>query len=290
MRLWLIGVFLIAVASKPSDSQQEECAIPGLDSYINRKENASTAVLTNVQTVATSVVPGLSTELGNGSTNSSDLYDALTTTLNVTTTSSFPTFEGALQEITDAYFLACYGEQNEKPTQDDLIPALQNLLMLLDALSTDNTDEELAMIRGYFGEISCLIDTYGYDNLLPTDTGPTDSGPTDPDGGTSAPTSPSVVDCSDLASVTVQAFYVCIGQDDIGPIFGLGYTPLPLQPDQSKRCVGFVVDTSGSMADEIVEVRNNIENFIDSQETLPACYVLADFNDYGSPTPSDSKI
>ena len=141
MRLLLIGVFLIAVASNPSDSQQQECAIPGLDSYVARKENASTAVLNNVQTIATSVVPGLSNELGNGSANSSDLYNALTTTLNVSDNSSFVNFAVALDEITDAYFLACYGEQNQQPTRDDLIPALQNLLMLLDTLSADNADE-----------------------------------------------------------------------------------------------------------------------------------------------------
>ena len=287
MRLLLAVVFLFAVALKPSNSQQ--CAVPGLDSYVGRKENASTAVLTNVQTIATSVVPGLSNELGNGSTNTSDLYNALTTTLNVGNTSSFHSFMVALEEITDAYFLACYGEQNEQPTQEDLVPALQNLLMLLDVLSDDNADEDLPLIRQYFGEITCLIDTYGYDNLLPSDTVPTE-----PDGGTSSPTSPSgVIDCSDLSSVTVEAFYVCISSDDLQPIFGLGPTSYIYdqghQTIVSKRCVGFVVDTSGSMADEVVEVRKNIKNFIASEQNLPACYVLIDFNDFDAPNPSDSK-
>ena len=148
------------------------------------------------------------------------------------------------------------------------------------------------MIRAYFGEISCLIDTYGYDNLLPTDSGPTG----EPDGGTSPPTSPSgALNCSDLASVTVEAFYACIGPGDIQPIFGIGpdvniYNENNQLTVVSKRCVGFVVDTSGSMGAEISEVRSNIKNFVASEQDLPACYVLVDFNDYGAPTPSESKI
>ena len=102
----LIGtVVVLATALQSSSSQQ--CNVSGLDSYVDRKEKVASAVLTNVQAIATSVISALSSELGNESINTSDLYNVLTTTLNVGNTSSFQSFMVALEQITDSYFLAC---------------------------------------------------------------------------------------------------------------------------------------------------------------------------------------
>ena len=290
MRLLLIAGVLLVAWIQPSISQQ--CAVPGLDSYVDRKENASTAVLTNLQTIATSVVPGLSDELGNKSVSSSmDLFDALTTALKIQNTSSFESFADALEEITDAYFLACYGEPSQRATPENLIPTLRDLLILLDSVTTDDTNGTLQSIRTYFGQITCLIDTYGYDYLLLMTT-PTDEPPTEADNSTRSRRS-TPTDCSDLYSITVRAFYECISSDDLEPIFGLG----PFGRDEqgrrvheTKRCVGFVVDTTGSMAGEINEARNNIKKFIQSEQDLPACYVLIEFNDFEhSADPADRK-
>ena len=142
MRLLLIVGVLLVAAMKPSNSQQ--CAVPGLDSYADRKGDASAAVLTNLQTIATSVVPGLSDQLGNKSVDSSmDLFDVMTTALGIQNTSSFESFAAALEEITDAYFLACYGEANQRPTPENLIPTLRNLLTLLEVVTTNDTNGTL---------------------------------------------------------------------------------------------------------------------------------------------------
>ena len=75
----------------------------------------------------------------------------------------------------------------------------------------------------------------------------------------------------------VCEFFACLDpNDDLKPILGLyaidpGYIGFP--------CLALVVDTTGSMQNEIEAAKVVIRNFLSSEEDGPGCYVLQPFND-----------
>ena len=76
----------------------------------------------------------------------------------------------------------------------------------------------------------------------------------------------------------VCEFFACLDENDLKPIFGFskvveyfGWYP----------CLALVVDTTGSMTEEIEAVKKIIRNFLSSEEVDVPCYVLQPFNDLG---------
>ena len=72
------------------------------------------------------------------------------------------------------------------------------------------------------------------------------------------------------------SFVTGLSGEDRGKIFGLAQRPYSL---------GFVVDDTGSMAEEIVRVRQIITQFVNDDVGAPTHYILTSFND-----PSESAL
>ena len=74
--------------------------------------------------------------------------------------------------------------------------------------------------------------------------------------------------------VCVCEFFACMDPDqDLKPILGMHNIKDGL------ACLALVVDTTGSMTDEIEAAKEVIHNFLRSEEDNPACYALLPFND-----------
>ena len=76
-------------------------------------------------------------------------------------------------------------------------------------------------------------------------------------------------------------FFRCIDPDrHLKPI--LGFVEWDIQ------CLAFVIDTTGSMSEEIRGAQNIIREFVRAEEDLgvAGCYLLVPFNDIGAPDPS----
>ena len=78
---------------------------------------------------------------------------------------------------------------------------------------------------------------------------------------------------------SLEEFFRRLSSKDFGDIFGFTKTNGGDRPTAS---LGFAVDTTGSMGDEIQNVRGIIRTFVRSEKQEPFRYVLAEFNDYGS--------
>ena len=134
------------------------------------------------------------------------------------------------------------------------------------AFSRELTDENLQEIRTIFGELLCAE---SMEQDLPTSSSimtrcPARRDCTCPVGGIR-----SVLTCA-------SEFFACLDPGDhIGPIFGFSR--------QTHRCLAFIVDTTGSMGDEISAARRIILDFVRSEEDLNEirCYILVPFNDFG---------
>jgi len=72
---------------------------------------------------------------------------------------------------------------------------------------------------------------------------------------------------------TTEEFFCCLGSGELEPVFGLdavaAYYP----------CVAFVIDTTGSMAGEIADVKNVLLEFVRNERDSAGCYILVPFND-----------
>ena len=74
--------------------------------------------------------------------------------------------------------------------------------------------------------------------------------------------------------VCVCEFFACMDpEQDLKPMLGMYDTK------DGPPCLVLVVDTTGSMADEIEAAKEVIHNFLRSEEDKPACYALLPFND-----------
>ena len=75
----------------------------------------------------------------------------------------------------------------------------------------------------------------------------------------------------------LEGFFDRLSSRDFGDVFG--FTGInAVMPTGS---LAFAVDTTGSMGDEISNVRRIIRTFVRSEKQEPFYYILAEFNDYG---------
>lgn len=89
---------------------------------------------------------------------------------------------------------------------------------------------------------------------------------------------PSQCDCP--ATVTEPChFFACLDVAVIQFIAGFGNSRG--QSGFDSPCIGFIVDTTGSMEAEIAAARDIILQFMRSQADSTYCYVLVPFNDHG---------
>lgn len=294
MKLFLCVVFASIILHT---CKSQECASSDILEYVDSYNNASEAVLIEIEVIAKAIISGFN---ATNSTNSSQLYEVLSAALNVEASSeNLANFQIALDQITDSYFQSCYGSLEDRPTVGEVGTLVYNLINQLNGLTVDNSDVALPEIRSMFGRISCIIDTYSNDELTANGTTVPSMSSITPTPTqtlalpTATPTPTPSVNCSNLSGtyISISVFYQCVDSHDLQPIFGFG--PIVSAGDDLivlKRCIGFVVDTTGSMSHEISYVRQLILNFVDSESTLPACYALVDFNDYGYSNPDLSEF
>ena len=83
----------------------------------------------------------------------------------------------------------------------------------------------------------------------------------------------------------LEDFFRGLSRSDFGDIFGFTETNQPI-PTGS---LAFAVDTTGSMRDEIRNVRRIIRSFVRSEKQEPFYYVLAEFNDYDRGRPASRQ-
>ena len=295
VRNMLVSLFFaVATLTTIASSDYQECSSAEIVEYANSYNNASHAVLIEIDDIVKTIISGFNTS-NSSLGNSTQLFEALSASLKIeTSTDDLLNFETALDQITNAYFEACYGTL---PLPSEVSNLVYNLITKLNGLSQDNAAQSLPEIRRIFGRLTCIIETYSYEQL----TNDTSSVPSIAPSSstvvlpspTPIPSNVSSINCTDLGGtyISVTVFYECVHSEDLRPIFGIG--PIVTIDDEIvilKRCIGFVVDTTGSMSYEISYVRQLILNFTNSESILPACYALVDFNDYDLPSPEASEL
>ena len=194
----------------------------------------------------------LSSTLGVGATYN-EVYNSLAASNGAN--SIMEDFMMALDTISEGYFKACYIPDDEKATITNAPDLLNTFLELL----ANNCSDPVA-IRNFYGKLVCLKFF--------------ESG------------SPDLGACA--AETNSSGLYNCLDPDSRNCIFHLDseYSDVVMDSESPADCLGFVVDTTGSMGSEIEEVKNVIKSFIQAEENRHTlCYTLVPFNDYSYRTP-----
>ena len=200
---------------------------------------------------------------------SRDLYEAIADRFNETTTDSgFIKFTEAINEISSGYTLACSGPRETTPTADD-IPRLAGEF----AAAYEEGPDRVLEIRSIYGQMLCL------DDLL--------RAPEEQNRERRQAPCPARENCrcppggiSDSIICSCE-FFDCLDQGDV-------LMSLFLEM-RSLSCLAFVIDTTGSMKDEVNLATEVIKDFLGSEEGN-GCYLLVPFNDDGTgPGPESSK-
>ena len=261
-------VHCVLGSSCPADSP--------LSVYVEKLQNASVAIVSDMQSIvlqSSSAALNL-TSNQEGPPNVTTLYTALTATLNFTQTENgLSDFTDAFDVITDAYFKACYGPENERPNASNAQSILTEFLSLLENRS------DITRMRQMFGELSCLRNFSDASSHV----------------SKRALTAGNLVDCASAANV--KLLYQCLDINNLDCIFNLDdpnncttTDSQPLKVKKKKHCLAFAVDTTGSMGEEISHARDVIQYFIQSEENnVTLCYVLVPFNDYNYESPANFK-
>ena len=204
-----------------------------------------------------------------GEVSLTTVYNSLTEEFEIKKSESgYRRFVEAINEITEAKQEACSGDV--KPGVDSVPRLVQEFRAAL-----NGTQRDLLKLRTIFGRMLCIKDqierlgSRKRKRRLATvspvrcrDRTPEEC--TCPPGGLNG--SCIVCPCE---------FFRCLDpEDDWRPILGF-VANLYIQ------CLAFVVDTTGSMGDEIAAAQEIIHSFIRSEEELneTGCYILTPFND-----------
>ena len=208
--------------------------------------------------VAPSSVGGLHTSFAEVSEL---LYDVILNVYKLNRTKSgLNKFMEAIGEISSGYALACSSPPEVRPSIDD-IPRLMNKFKV--AYDEQNT----LQIRFICGQMLCLHDRLSTSEEQERERRQTSCDSLERKNCTCP---------SDGISTNIVCpceFFACLDEGDkIKPVF-LDYNPF--------HCLAFVIDTTGSMKDEIKLATKVVKDFIRSVED-EGCYLLVPFNDDGS--------
>ena len=233
---------------------------------IRVQKRSQNAVVQSIQ----SVLPGFVDNTTNASLAdvSNELYQAISIRFNETTSSSGLTkFRQAINEISSGYALACSAPEDVRPTAED-IPKLMREF----AAAYEEGNSKLLEIRSIYGQMLCLNDLLSVREepvrKRRQSFCPSRENCRCPVGGISE------------AIICTCEFFDCLDEgDQLKPMF-LDF--------ESLSCLAFVVDTTGSMKDEINLATEVIKDFLGSEEG-EGCYLLIPFNDDGSGPGSESS-
>ena len=212
----------------------------------------------NLQDVARDIFSDLlmfEIPVSNPNTVLRSLYESLAEIFdNRTSATGFSNFIEAVNEIAIAEAIAC--------SSSELLDVSQ-----LASDFANATDETLREIRIILGELLCA-ESMEQSSLFGMEC-PSRGDCTCPPDGISA-------------NITCTCeFFACleIELDRLGPVLGFSNFSNPVQGP----CIAFIVDTTGSKADEIAAIQTVIVDFLRSEEAINElrCYILVPFNDIG---------
>ena len=265
-------LLFLSFVSLVSFSTSSSCFVNEIDNYFKQRDNASQDVLALVNSNFIAAVGSNTTNI-NGSYSTESLYSAIANASNVTKSEKgMKNFNDALNEITDSYFVACQGT-DQQFDNNTLKQFLEHVMNFTDGKSA----------RKDYGKLLCSQKESG--RILDVSKSTNKQ---------KRSTSTSVLDCA--SSPTIQDLQDCLDPFDVWPcIFNIdptrGDCPQSTTQNEARNCLAFVVDTTGSMAAEIAAARQIIRQFIQSEENiLTFCYVLVAFNDYNAPGYVSSEL
>ena len=168
-------------------------------------------------------------------------------------------FTAAMDEIFSTYSEECSGEV-AVPDSHAITELATSFKELTRRLTTINT-EDLSKVRAIYGRFLCYSEREETFSRRRRQT------------------------CECPGEVTLSChFYACLTALEIETIMGFGNDFI------GTPCIGFAVDTTGSMSGEIASARRVILEFIKTQADSTWCYVLVPFNDLGVGHPMSEFI
>ena len=187
------------------------------------------------------------------------LYDVISDVYQLNRTKSgLNKFMEAIGEISSGYALACSSPPEVRPSVDD-IPRLMNEFRVA------HDEQNTLQIRFICGQMLCLHDHLSISEESARERRQAScmerKDCTCPSGGISTNI---ICPCE---------FFACLDEDDKIKSLFTDINPF--------RCLAFVIDTTGSMKDEIKFATEVVKDFIRSVED-EGCYLLVPFNDDGS--------
>ena len=84
---------------------------------------------------------------------------------------------------------------------------------------------------------------------------------------------PTICECPDEVSTPCE-FFACLTVEEVEVLLEFGNT------DYGEPCIAFLIDTTGSMREEIESAKNVILQFLKAQRNSTTCYMLVPFNDH----------
>ena len=233
-----------------------QCTYTSHFSVVSTCDDGLVGYLANRVAASDDVINELSSILGVGAT-AIQVYNSLAASNGANSTAKgMEDFTMALNAISEGYFKACYVPDDEKVAVTNAGSDLLGTFLEVLANRSDPT-----AIRNLYGTLMCW-------KIFESTSGA-------PDLGTCA------------AETNSTGLYNCLDPDSRKCVFQLDSEcsgdRISVSPVD---CLGFVVDTSGSMGSEIDEVKNVIKSFIQAEENrYTLCYILVPFNDYNYRTP-----
>ena len=248
-----IFFYIVLSISLFDKSFSQICENEQVAAYGEKVKNATRDVIRIVQSAALKVPIE---SLNENAINSSTAYSAVAAGHGVNESKEgFTNFAEALDVMINAHVAACYGLEEDKPAVDDAPELLNTFLSLLSEKSNFTT------LRQLFGKLICLKN-FNSENDLKRKRN---------------------IQCA--SSHDIIEFYNCLNPNDTACIFYLNSICKSEDATDLKKsinCLGFMVDTSGSMGPEISAVRDIVNHFVAAQENyLTLCYLLVTFSDSG---------
>ena len=169
-------------------------------------------------------------------------------------------FRAAVDEIYTSYTSECVGDSGDVPGTNDILVLAATFRELTRGLNSIRRDN-LTQARDIYGKFLCYEEKRG--------------GARRKRQSADAYNTPTECECPESGVTEPCHFFACLNVSVIKFISGFGNSKFE-QP-----CIGFIIDTTGSMWNEIEAARRVILQFIKSQADSTDCYLLVPFNDHG---------
>ena len=226
------------------------------------QERNRKAIVENIVTVFPNIFAASN---GTEPTSKEELFASVYSSLaeglgRVKSSTGYNEFVEAVTEITEAHQEACSGPPDERLSLED-VPELSQQFATLPLT-------EVQELQRIFGKMLC-INSYG------------------PSAGRKRKKKDThcLVTCpcplEDFVKVDCPCgFFACLLKY-FNTARGKSVFGFSTFDDDGFRCLGFVLDTSGSMTNELEAVKKLTSFFVAKEQDEPACYVITPFNNFG---------